>query len=132
MFAPRPANNACVLVLLPCLTGSSLASFATTVLTEYRPLAAVQVPTVTGAAVIPAAMAPVYVPLSVLTTVPFWSAIVTVTPWAPPALATVPWLRSVVVNVTALPADGLFGDHAVAATRSELGTGLTTSAVEPV
>ena len=60
---------------------------------------------------------------------PFWSAIVTVTPWAPPALATVPWLRRVVVNVTALPADGLVGDHAVAATRSELCTGLTTSGV---
>src|SRR4051812_13708450 len=132
MFAPRPANNACVLVLLPRFTGSSLASVATTVLTEYRPLAAVHVPTVTGAAVAPAAMVPVYVPLSVLTTVPFWSAIVTVAPWAPPADATVPWLRRVVVNVTVSPADGLFGDHAVAATRSELCTGLTTSGIEPV
>src|SRR3954466_5996701 len=132
MFAPRPTNSAWVLVLLPCLTGSSLASLATTVFTLYRPLAAAQVPTVTGAAVAPAAMAPVYVPLSVLTAVPFWSAIVTVTPWAPPALATVPWLRRVVVKVTALPADGVFGDHAGAATRSELCTGLTTRAVELV
>ena len=59
MFAPRPTNSACVLVLLACLTGSSFASFATTVLTVYLPLAAVQVPTVTGDAVAPAAMAPV-------------------------------------------------------------------------
>src|SRR3954466_12323676 len=41
MFAPRPTNRAVVLVLLPCLIGSSLPSLAITVRTLYRPFAAV-------------------------------------------------------------------------------------------
>ncbi len=117
-------------MLLARLTGSSLASSASTTRTVYRPLAAVQVPRLTGRVVAPAAIAPVYEPVSVRTTVPASLSTVSVMPCAPPAEAMVPWLRIATEKVTVLPADGLLGDQATAAaTRSELATGPTTSEV---
>src|SRR5215468_6878513 len=53
MFAPCPTNIGVSLVLLPCLTGSSLASTAMTTCTVYLPFTAVQVPRLTGAVVTP-------------------------------------------------------------------------------
>ena len=111
-------------------TGSSLASSASTTRTVYRPLAAVQVPSDTGPAVAPAAIVPLYEPVSVRTTAPDWSRTVSVMPCAPLADAMVPWLRSVTAKETAAPALGVPGDQVTAeATRSELATGLTVSGV---
>ncbi len=60
---------------------------------------------------------------------PLPSRTVSVTPWAPEAEATVPWFLIATVKVTLSPAEGLDGVQATgAATRSELETGLTTSA----
>src|SRR3954447_8298604 len=122
MLAPRPTKNGFSVVLLACLTGSSLASLATTVRTVYRPLTAVQVPRLIDGDEAPGPSAPVYDPVSVRTTVDPLST-VTVTPWAPPAVATVPWFFSVTEKVTVLPAAGLPGAQPDAdAIRSELAT----------
>ena len=129
MFAPCPTNSGVSLELLPCFTGSSLASTATVVWTVYRPLAAVHEPMPTFV-VAPLARLPLNEPLSVLTVLPFASSTATVTAWEPSAVATVPWFFTVTVKFTVLPAAGLPGVHATdAGTRSELCTGRTTSAV---
>src|SRR5918993_2835778 len=121
-LAPRPTKNGRSLVLLARLTGSSLASSASTTRTVYRPLVATQVPMVTVGAVAPAAMVPEYDPVSVRTTVDPLSR-VRVMPCAPLAEAIVPWLRIATENVTVLPAAGLLGvQETVWATRSELWT----------
>ena len=100
-----------------------------TVLTVYLPFAAVQVPRRTGAVVWPAAMAPVWEPVSVLTVAPLASWTVRVMPWAPDAEATEPWFFRATVNVTSSPAEALVGvQETGAASRSELATGLTTRA----
>jgi hypothetical protein len=129
MFAPRPTKSDRSLLLLARFTGSSLASSASTTRTVYRPLAAVQVPRLTGLVVAPAAMAPVYEPVSVRTTAPLAAfTTVSVMPCAPPADATVPWFLIATVNVTTLPLAGLPGVQPTGeATRSELATGATTS-----
>src|SRR4051794_37910951 len=124
MFAPRPTNRAWLLVLLACLTDSSLASAASTTRTVYRPLAAGQVPRPTGAAVATAAITPPAAPVRVRTVAPFWSSTVSVMPCAPPAEAMLPWLRTDTEKLTGLPAAGVLGDQVTAAaTRSELATG---------
>src|SRR4051812_3888348 len=111
MFAPRPTKNDRVLVLLACLTGSSLASFARTTRTVYLPLTAGHEPSATGDVVAPGAIAPVYDPVNVRTVPPAASSSVSVIPWAPPAEATLPSFRSDTENATALPAAGLPGVH---------------------
>src|SRR5919107_3196437 len=70
MLAPRPTKNGRSLVLFACLTGSSLASFASTTRTVYLPLAAVQVPRSMAGDDAPAASVPVYDPVSVRTVAP--------------------------------------------------------------
>jgi hypothetical protein len=65
MFAPRPTKNGTVLVLLPCLMASSLASTATVVVTVYLPLTAVHEPRFTGAVVAPGAIVPENDPVKV-------------------------------------------------------------------
>ena len=81
-------------------------SAATVVVTVYLPFTAVQVPAVT-LTLAPAAMTPVgAVGVSVLTTAPVWSLIVTVTPCAAELDGWLPWFVTVVVNVTVCPPDG--------------------------
>src|SRR5215217_7378920 len=134
MLAPRPTKNGCVLVLLPCLTDSSLASTATVVVTVYLPLTAVHVPMFTGGDVAPAAMVPENEPVSVRIVAPDVASLRTrVMPCAPDAEATLPWFLMDTEKVTVLPAAGLPGDHDTAAgSRSEVWTGATTRLVEPV
>ena len=131
MFAPRPTNRFWLLVLLACLAGSSLASFASTTLTVYRPLAAVQVPRLTGRVTAPGAIVPLAEPVSVRTTAPVVALVtVSVMPCAPLAEAIVPWLRIATVNVTVAPFCGMVGVQLTGeATRSDVGTAVTTSAV---
>ena len=57
------------------------------------------------------------------------SLIVTVRPCAAVDVAMVPLLATAPVNVTTAPAAGLLGDQLTTGTRSELGTGDTTSFV---
>src|SRR3569833_759081 len=128
MLAPRPAKNGLVLVLLACLTASSLPSFASTTLTVYLPFTAVHEPRFTGGAVAPAAMAPLTEPGSVFTTEPFASRSESVMPWEPDAEAMVPWFLTATPNDTLVPLEGLPGLQVTdEATRSELETGATTS-----
>ncbi len=131
MFAPRPTKNGCVLVLLACLTGSSLASLASTVLTVYLPLTAVQVPRFTGrGGGAGSRSTPLYEPVSVFTVEPSALGRVSVMPWAPLAEATVPWFLIATREGDRSPAAGLPGVQLTEeATRSELATGLTTSGV---
>lgn len=130
MFAPRPMNSDWLLVLLARFTGSSLASSATTTFTVYEPLAAAQVPRPTGAAVAPAAMAPLCAPVRVFTVAPLESVRVSVMPWLPPAEAIVPWFFRATEKVTVSPAEAPLGVQFTAeAIRSELSTGFTTSEV---
>src|SRR5689334_8447038 len=129
MFAPRPTKNDWVPVLLACFTASSLASTAIVVRTENLPFTAVQVPRDTGDAVAPAAITPVVDPVRVLTVVLSASSRVSVIACDPPAEAMVPWFFTVTENVTRFPDAGVVGDHPAVATRSELCTGETTSAV---
>jgi hypothetical protein len=129
MFAPWPTNSGVLLVLLPCLILSSLASTATVVRTVYRPLTAVHEPMPTFV-VAPGARLPLNEPDSVLTVALFASSRVIVTACEPLAVAIVPWFLTVTVKVTVLPADGLPGVQATEdGTRSELCTGATTSEV---
>ena len=93
------------------------------------PLAAVQLPRFTGAAVAPAAIAPVYEPVRVLTMAPLRSATVSVMPCAPAAEAMVPWFLHAAVNVTVLPAAGLLGVQRGGRDQVGARTGVTTSAV---
>ena len=122
MLAPRPTKNACVLVLLACLTVASLLSTPMTVVTVYLPLTAVHEPSVTGADVAPEAMAPGTEPVRVLrTALVVVSVMVNVMLCAAVPEAMVPWFLMAAVNVTVLPADGFPGDHPTPdATRSEL------------
>src|SRR2546430_6481367 len=130
MFAPWPTNIGVSLVLLACLTDSSLASTAMTTCTVYFPLAAVHVPRLTGLVVAPGLIVPENEPLSVVTVLPLLSLRVSVTPCEPPADATVPWFLMATENVTVLPAAGLPGVQLTGeATRSELWTGFTTRLV---
>src|SRR3954470_1504004 len=118
MFAPRPTNSGLSLVLLACLTASSLVSAARTVCTVYLPLTAVHVPRLTTGEPAPAGSGPVYAPVSVFPVAPVASLSVSVTPCAPEPLAWVPWFLITTVKVTVLPADGFDGDQATgAATR---------------
>src|SRR5262245_4826127 len=121
MLAPWPTNMAVSLVLLACLTASSLVSTAMTTCTVYFPLTAVQVPSATGLVVAPGLMVPENAPVSVVTVDPLVSFRVSVTPCEPPADATVPWFLMATENVTVLPADGVPGVQLTGdATRSEL------------
>src|SRR6266496_13737 len=131
MFAPRPTNRFCVVVLLPCLAGSSLASLAMTTVTLYRPLAAVHEPSATGFVTAPAAIVPLTDPVNVLTTAPVVAFLtVNVMPCAPLAEATVPWLRIATEKLTVAPFCGLVGDQLTGdAIRSDVGTAVTTRAV---
>ena len=52
---------------------------------------------------------PLNEPVSVRTAAPASLSTVSVMPWAPPADATVPWLRMATENVTVAPPGGLFG-----------------------
>lgn len=118
-----------MLVLFPRLTGSSLASSASTTFTVYEPLTAVQLPRFTGVVAAPAAMDPLYAPVRVFTVAPLESVRFRVMAWLPPAEATVPWFLMATEKVTASPSAGADGEVATAeATRSELETGFTTSA----
>ncbi len=66
----------------------------------------------------------------VLTTLLLESSSVTVTPWAPEVVATVPWFLMVAVKLTVFPAAGVLGEEVTAeGTRSELWTGVTTREV---
>src|SRR6476469_10983516 len=128
MFAPRPTNRFCVEVLLACLAGSSLPSFASTVVTVYRPLAAVHEPSPTGLADAPGWITPLAEPVNVATVAPVVAFLsVRVTPCAPLAAAIVPWLRIATEKLTAAPACGVDGDQLTEATRSDVGTAVTTS-----
>src|SRR3954453_11742126 len=89
MLAPRPTKNGLSLVLLACLTGSSLASSASTVRTVYLPSTAVQVPRLIAGEDAPAARVPEYEPVRVFTVVPESDSTATVTPCAPAADAVV-------------------------------------------
>src|SRR3954453_13104385 len=130
MFAPRPTKNGLVLVLLACLTGSSFGSPASTTLTVYLPLAAVQEPRFTAGAVAPAAIVPRTERVRVFTTALPASRSVSVMPCEPDPEATVPWFLTATLNDTLLPLEGLLGLQLTEeATRSELETGATTSDV---
>ena len=95
----------------------------------YLPLTAVHVPRVTGAAVAPAAIAPLTEPVRVATVALFWSSRVTVMPCEPLVVAIVPWFLTEAVKVTVLPFDGFGGVQDSVPTRSADCTGATTRLV---